>query len=171
MQTKTPTLAAIVAMARNRVIGIHNQLPWHLPADLQHFKSITTGHAILMGRKTYESIGKPLPNRLNIILTRDPHYQATGCTAVQSLEAGIQVAKQQEKEHLFIIGGADIFRQTLPFISRLYLTIIHHEFTGDTYFPVFETEAWEETNRSDHSADTLNPWSYSFLIYEKRSDI
>src|SRR6188472_2703937 len=117
-----PILSAIVAMAENRVIGKNNQLPWHLPADLKHFKTITTGHPILMGRKTHESIGKPLPNRQNIILTRDSNYVAAGCTVVTSVKAALQKAESPE---VFIIGGAEIYRQLLPQVQRLYLTIVH----------------------------------------------
>src|ERR1700730_5600347 len=110
-------ISAIVAMSENRVIGQNNQLPWHLPADLKHFKELTTGHPIIMGRKTYASIGKPLPNRTNIVITRDEQFKAPGCVLVHSLAAAIKAAAQEDTEEMFIIGGADIFRQSLPYLQ------------------------------------------------------
>src|SRR5437868_6783924 len=119
-----PIISAIVAMAENRVIGKNNQLPWRMPADLQHFKAITTGHPILMGRKTYESIGRPLPNRTNIIMTRDATYTAAGCEVVTSIDEALQRANDLHSHEIFIIGGAEIYHQLMPRIQRLYLTII-----------------------------------------------
>src|SRR5262245_46555747 len=135
---KKQRISAIVAMSENRVIGANNQLPWHLPADLAHFKAITTGHAIVMGRKTFESIGRPLPNRLNIILTRDPHYSANGCRVASSFPEALAIAGADVPE-IFIIGGAEIYQQLLPHIDRLYITLIQHAFNGDTYFPELNT--------------------------------
>lgn len=167
MQTRSgPVISAIVAMAENRVIGAKNQLPWHLPADLAHFKSITTGHPILMGRKTYESIGKPLPNRTNIIMTRDPYYQVDHCIVVSSIDDAIAAASDEHQE-FFIIGGAEIYQQLLPSIQRLYLTLIHQEFEGDVYFPELNMSEWEEISRAAHTADEKNVYAYSFIVLER----
>jgi dihydrofolate reductase len=159
-------ISAIVAMSENRVIGKNNQLPWHLPADLKHFKKITLGKPILMGRKTYESLGRPLPGRCNIIITRDSHYQAPGCIVVHSLEKAFEAAK--ESKEIFIIGGALLFQETLPLIQRLYMTLIHHAFEGDTFFPELNKNEWQEIERIDCAEDTENKYSYSFFILEKR---
>lgn len=159
-----PTLSAIVAMSENRVIGINNQLPWRLPADLNHFKTITTGHPIIMGRKTYESIGRPLPNRTNIILTRDHQFNATGCLVAHSLADAIQHAN--DSEEIFIIGGAEIYKQCLVDVSRIYLTIVHNQFEGDAYFPALGDE-WREVSRETHEADEKNGYGYSFVRLER----
>jgi dihydrofolate reductase len=166
--SKQPILSAIVAMAENRIIGKNNQLPWHLPADLKHFKTITTGHPILMGRKTHESIGKPLPNRLNIILTRDPNYQSAGCTVVTSVESALKEAARHDENELFIIGGAEIYKQLLPQIQRLYLTIVHHQLEGDASFPALNTEEWKEISREKHEADDANAFAYSFVTLDRK---
>lgn len=162
-----PRLSAIVAMAENRVIGINNQLPWKLPADLKHFKNITTGHPILMGRKTYESIGRPLPNRMNIIMTRDRHYQANGCHVVTGIDEALQLAAHENKNEIFVIGGAEVYKQLLPQIDRLYLTIVHHPFEGDAYFPALNQVDWQEISHEKHTADADNPYGYSFLVWDK----
>lgn|SRR3990167_4730600 len=163
-----PILSAIAAMSDNRVIGFRNQLPWHLPADLKHFKTLTSGHPILMGRKTFESIGKPLPNRTNIILTRDASFKAQGCTIATSLTEATAFAAQLGAPEIFIIGGADIYRQLLPSLERLYLTIIHHEFEGDTFFPALAPDEWLERKQETHARDEANPYSYRFLLLERR---
>lgn len=165
--TNRPLISAIVAMAKNRVIGKNNQLPWHLPADLKHFKLITTGHPILMGRKTYESIGKPLPNRTNIVLTRDKSYHAPGCLVVNSLDEAIKFAESEENKEIFIIGGAEIYRQLLGAIERIYLTVVQHEFEGDAYFPELDQKEWKEIEREEHGADEKNEYGYSFIILER----
>lgn len=162
------TISAIVAMAENRVIGNNNQLPWRLPADLKHFKAITTGHPILMGRKTYESIGKPLPNRLNIILTHQASFQATGCLIATSLDDVISYVQKENIQEIFIIGGAEIYRQFLPRVERLYLTIVHHSFDGDAYFPQLDMNEWIQKSCETHGADQDNPYAYSFLLLEKK---
>lgn len=162
----TPTLSAIVAMASNRVIGNRNKLPWHLPADLKHFKAITTGHTIVMGRKTYESIGRPLPNRTNIILTRDANYHVAGCEISTDIEKTLQ-AHHAEPE-VFIIGGAEIYKQLLPRITRIYLTLVHHDVVGDAYFPELNKQEWQETAREDHAADAENKYEYSFITLQKK---
>jgi dihydrofolate reductase len=170
MQSPTqPIIAAIVAMAENRVIGHHNQLPWRLPADLQHFKAITTGHPIIMGRKTYASLGRPLPHRTNIIITRNPQWEAPGCIVVTSIEKALAHAALMPQRELFIIGGADIYKQTLPSIQRIYLTIIHHSFTGDAYFPELPEKLWEQKTAEHHTADAENTYDYSFILLERRT--
>lgn len=152
-------------MSENRVIGNHNQLPWHLPADLKHFKNITMGHPIIMGRKTYESIGRPLPGRLNIIITRDKNYQAPGCTVVNSIEDALSIT--QENDEIFIIGGASLYQSMLPFTQRLYLTLIHQEIEGDAYFPELNMNDWVEIERNTHLAEDAHSYSYSFLVFER----
>ncbi|EKD70031.1 MAG: Dihydrofolate reductase [uncultured bacterium] len=168
MKSSQPILSAIAAISENRVIGKANQLLWRLPADLKHFKSLTSGHPIIMGRKTYESIGKPLPNRKNIVLTRDSKFQANGCQVVTTLADAIKYAKQECGDEIFIIGGADIYQQALPEIDRLYLTIVHHEFDGDAYFPLLKADHWKEIACERHGADADNPFDYSFLMLEKK---
>lgn len=158
-------ISAICAMSENRVIGNHNQLPWHLPADLKHFKNITMGHPIIMGRKTYESIGRPLPGRLNIIITRDKNYQAPGCTVVNSIEDALSIT--QENDEIFIIGGASLYQSMLPFTQRLYLTLIHQEIEGDAYFPELNMNDWVEIERNTHLAEDAHSYSYSFLVFER----
>jgi dihydrofolate reductase len=162
-----PILSAIVAMSENRVIGKDNKLPWHLPADLKHFKEITTGHFIIMGRKTFESIGKPLPNRTNIVLSRQGHFQASGCHTVTSIEAAISQAQAAHEQEIFIIGGAEIYRQLLANIQRLYLTIVHCDMEGDAYFPTLDLNAWREISCERHEADEKNAYAYSFLTLER----
>jgi dihydrofolate reductase len=165
----TPTIAAIVAMAENRVIGINNQLPWHLPADLRHFKELTTGHAILMGRKTHESIGMPLPNRLNLIMSRDPAYTAEGCTTVTSLDEALTEAAKHNHTQLFVIGGAEIYQLLMPQINQLHLTIVHQQVKGDALFPSIDQRQWKEIDKVRHEADEKNPIAYSFVTLKKSS--
>lgn len=164
-------LTGIVAMGENRVIGKNNQLPWRLPADLKHFKRLTTGHPILMGRKTFESIGRPLPDRTNIILTRDPTYSMPGCVVVTSLKDALAHAVMLESREVFVIGGAEIYRQTLPSLSRLYLTIVHHFFDGDAFFPELAPDEWKEISREFHHSDVENPYDYSFVMLERQSTL
>lgn len=163
-----PIIAAIAAMSENRVIGKDNQLPWHLPADLKHFKAITTGHPILMGRKTFESIGKPLPNRTNIIITRNNNYHAPGCIVVTSIDEAIEQATLIDAKEIFIIGGAEVYQQLMPHIQQLYLTIIRHQFEGDTYFPEIDA-AFTEVSRETHQADEVNPYAYDFIKLERQT--
>lgn len=158
-------ISAIVAMDENRVIGRNNQLPWRLPADLQHFKKVTMGKAIVMGRKTYESIGRPLPGRENIVMTRDPTLTIPGCTVVTSIPAVLELASASEE--LFIIGGEHVFEAFLPMIERLYLTIIHAKVEGDAYFPKLKMEEWQEKERVYHGADAENEYEYSFVVLER----
>lgn len=161
-----PKLSAIVAMGENRVIGKNNQLPWHLPADLAHFKAMTTGHVILMGRKTHESIGRPLPNRTNVVLTRDAAYQAPGVTVVHRLEDAL--SHFPDESEIFIIGGAEIYRLALPLLQCLYLTLVHTTVEGDTFFPEWKETEWQTVSREDHPADPANPHAYSFITLTRR---
>lgn len=169
MSKNSITISAIVAHAENRVIGKDNKMPWHLPADLKHFKDITTGHPILMGRKTFESIGKALPNRTNIILTRDAFFAAPpGTVVVHSLEAALDEVKKIAASELFIIGGAQLYEQFLPIIQKLYLTTIHQTFEGDTFFPKLNETEWETMAEEHHEADEKNAYGYSFKTLSRR---
>lgn len=159
-------IAAIFAMSENRVIGKDNQLPWHLPADLQHFKALTMGKPILLGRKTYESIGRPLPGRCNLVMSRDVQFQAPGCVVVNSLETALLAAGYSDE--IMVIGGAVLYQHLLPRTQRLYMTIIHHEFEGDAYFPVLDMSEWEEVSHVDHDADEENKYSYSFITLDRK---
>lgn len=161
-------ISAICAMSENRVIGNHNQLPWHLPADLRHFKKLTLGKPILLGRKTYESIGHVLPERCNLVITRDVNFQAPGCVVVNSIEHALEAARYSEE--VFIIGGALLFQQTLSLIQRFYITIIHHSFEGDTYFPEINMDEWAETERIDCQSDDENKYPYSFITLDRKHE-
>jgi dihydrofolate reductase len=158
-------ISIVVAMDTNGVIGRDNGLPWHLPADLQHFKRTTMGKPILMGRKTYESIGRPLPGRTNIVITRDTAYRAAGCVVVNSIDAALQAAGGQDE--IMVIGGAEFYRQALPQTDTIYLTRIHATFSGDTFFPELKAADWREVERSDHAADSRNPHDYSFIRLDR----
>ncbi len=160
-------LSAIVAIAENNVIGKDQDLIWHIPNDLKRFKNITNGHCIIMGRKTYESIGKALPNRTNIIITRQNNYLAKGCIIVSSLEAAIAKAKSENEDEAFIIGGAEIYRQSLPIIDKLYLTKVHESFDGDTFFPDINLTNWKLVYQENHSSDEKNLYDHSFMNYIK----
>jgi dihydrofolate reductase len=155
----------IVAMARNRVIGINNTLPWRLPADLQHFKALTMGHHIIMGRKTYESIGKPLPGRTTVIVTRNADYRVAGCITATSIDAAI--AACGEDPEIFFVGGAELYAQVLPRADRLYLTEIQADYAGDAHFPALERGAWREIERqANNSPDGLG---YHFVTYLRQT--
>jgi dihydrofolate reductase len=158
-------IAIVVAMAANGVIGRDNQLPWHLPADLKHFKQTTMGKPILMGRKTWESIGRPLPGRTNIVITRDSAYSAAGCEVVNSIEAAMAAAGEQDE--VMVIGGAELYRQVLPRADTIYLTRIHEAFDGDTCFPEISNNEWHQVARDDYEADEKNPHDYSFIRLER----
>lgn len=158
-------ISAIVAMSENRVIGNDKQLPWHLPADLAHFKEITMGKPIIMGRHTHESIGRPLPGRCNVVITRDPEFRAPGCVVVYSLSSALEAVAYSDE--VFVIGGASLYEHMLPRVQRIYLTIIHKQFKGDTYFPEFDMSEWNEVKREDCQPDENNPYAYSFLTLEK----
>ena len=158
-------LSIIVAMTADRVIGRDNQLPWHLPADLKHFKQLTTGKPILMGRKTWESIGRPLPERTNIVITRDTGYTAAGCVVVHSLEAALRAAKHNQE--IMVIGGSELYCQVLPEVSTIYLTQVHADVEGDAIFPEIDAREWREVERIDCESDEKNSHAYSFVTLER----
>ncbi len=164
-----PTLILIAAMAKNRVIGHHNRLPWHLPADLRHFKALTLGKSLLMGRKTWESLPGPLPGRQLILLTRDPHYRANGCRIAHTLEQALTLAGSDHE--LWVAGGESLYRQTLPLAQRLYLTEIACQPEGDTHFPAWPAAEWELLDNEPHPADERNPYSYRFSLYGRRETL
>jgi dihydrofolate reductase len=158
-------ISIIVALAAKRVIGNQNRLPWHLPADLQHFKQVTMGKPIVMGRKTFESIGRPLPGRTNIVITRNENYSAEGCKVVHSMEAAMQAAAGSEE--VMVIGGAEFYRQALPHAGTLYLTCVDGDFEGDAFFPELDDREWREVERTDFKPDEKNPHAYSFVRLER----
>ena len=159
-------ISFIVAMGRNRIIGKDNALPWKLPADMKRFREITTGKPVIMGRKTFESLGKPLPNRTNIILTRDNDFVVDGGIVVHSPEEAIQ--KAAGAEEAMVIGGTSLFRQFFPLARRMYLTIIDDDFEGDALFPEFNQDEWIETQRIEHEPDDKNKYHYTFLTLERK---
>lgn len=158
-------ISLIAALAENRVIGADKTLPWRLPNDLKHFRRLTTGHAVVMGRKNYESIGKPLPERTNIVVTRNRDYRAAGCLIAHSVDEALHLAKDDPE--IFVIGGADIFRETLMRAGRLYLTEVHATVPGDVYFPAFDRNAWREIQRERHEPDERHAYAYSFVLLER----
>ncbi len=160
-------ITQIVAVAENGVIGNNNDLIWRLSSDLKRFKALTMGHPMIMGRKTYESIGKPLPGRTTIIITRSNDYKAEGCIVVQSIEAAIEEAKKLDTE-AFIVGGAQIYTQSLPYTTKVELTEVHETFEGDTFLPKFGSDVWKEVGREKHSADEKNKHDYSFVTLVRK---
>ncbi|MCZ2258256.1 dihydrofolate reductase [Sporosarcina sp. G11-34] len=158
-------ISLLVAHDQNRVIGANNDLPWHIPEDLAYFKKMTMGKAMVMGRKTYESIGRPLPGRLNIVVTRNKDFSAEGVIVVHELNEAIEKAKVHNEE-IMIIGGAEIFRLTLEMADRLYITLIQKTFEGDTFFPSYSNE-WELTSTSEEKM-TEDGIPFSFLVYERK---
>jgi dihydrofolate reductase len=157
-------ISLIVAISRNRVIGRDNQMPWHLPDDLKYFRRVTKGNPVIMGRKTHESIGRPLPQRQNIVVTRDPTYRAEGCEVVHSLRTALETA-QPDKE-IFIIGGAELYRQSLNLVDRVYLTEVHTTLEGDAFLPELGPE-WKEISREHHSADAYHAFTFDWVVLEK----
>jgi dihydrofolate reductase len=156
-------LSFIVAMDDNRLIGNANQLPWHLPADLAFFKRTTMGKPMLMGRKTFESIGKALPGRRNIVITRNPGFAADGCEIVGDIDTAL--ASCAGNEEITLIGGASLYEQTIDQASCMYITRIHHSFSGDTWFPEFDSADWKIESQEDFDPDEVNPFAYSFVKY------
>jgi dihydrofolate reductase len=159
------TTTIIAAMGNNGVLGYKNSMPWHLPADLLHFKKITLNHAVIMGRKTFESIGKALPNRRNMVLSRQRDYTADNIEVIDSFPAAIKLFGNNKR--VMIIGGATIYEQALPHCDTMILTQIHADFTGDTFFPQWNQDEWRLVSEDKHYADQQNPYDYSFLNYEK----
>ena len=165
-------LSMIVATAQNRVIGRDNALPWYLPNDLKYFKHTTLGKPVIMGRKTYESIGKPLPGRTNIVITRQTDYLPEGVKVVHSVAEARDLAESvcliDGQEEAMIMGGAEIYTLALPDADRLYLTEVHADVDGDAYFPEYDKTEWQEISREDFSAEGPNPYNYSFVVYDKK---
>ncbi|MGG0384517.1 type 3 dihydrofolate reductase [Priestia filamentosa] len=159
-------ISFIVAMDDNNLIGKDNALPWYLPADLAYFKKVTTNHTIVMGRKTYESIGRPLPNRQNVVLTHSTSFQEDGVTVIHSLDELKEMANHSNEE-LFIIGGARLYEQLLPVADRLYVTHIRATFDGDTHFPAFLKKEWKIIDSKEHKKDEKNAYDYEFVVYER----
>lgn len=160
-------ISLIVAMAGNRAIGLNNRMPWHLSADLKRFKRITMGHPIIMGRLTFEAIGKPLPGRTNIIVSRNPDYHQEGCIVADSIQEAIRVGCGLSDE-IFIIGGATLYEASLPLADRLYLTQINRDFAGDTFFPEFDINDWIETGKEDITDDAQAGFPYSFINLQRK---
>lgn len=157
----------LVARGKNNVIGINGELPWHLSADLKRFKKITMGSPIIMGRKTHESIGKPLPGRDNIILTKQISYHAVGCEIFHSFESILTSLKARNVKSCSIIGGASIYALALPYVTRLYITEVDAEPEGDVFFPEMALDDWKEESRDFNSADAKNDFDYSFVTYKR----
>lgn len=161
-------ISLVVAVAENGVIGKTGALPWYLPADLQHFKAVTMGKPIVMGRRTHESIGRALPGRQNIVVTRNPSYAAPGCQAVGSFEEALAIAKGTE---VCVIGGATLYEQALPLADTIYLTRIHAVLDGDVHFPSMDKAQWQVVDCEPHSADAKNPYDYTFLVFKRQRKI
>mgnify|MGYP001615647395 FL=1 len=159
-------ISLIAAIARNRVIGKDNALPWKLPADMRRFKQLTIGKPIIMGRKTFESIGRPLPDRMNVIITRNKDFHAEGCTVVHSLDEVI--TSVGEAQEVMVIGGSSVFQQFLPYAKRMYLTIIDEDIEGDVLFPEFDINEWHEQERIEYQPDEKNAYRYVFVTLEKK---
>lgn len=158
------SISFIFAMDRNRAIGVNNKLPWHLPGDLKFFKNVTMGHPILMGRKTYESIGKPLPGRRNVILTQNTEFHAEGCEVLHSVDEAQAAFRDQE---LFVIGGAEVFKLFAASVTRMYITFIEHEFEADTFMSDLDLSAWTLVSSEQGERNEKNPYEYYFRIYER----
>ncbi|GKS70135.1 dihydrofolate reductase [Nitrosomonas sp. PY1] len=168
---KSPFLSLLVAMSKNRVIGKNNRLPWHLPEDLKHFKTLTMGHPIIMGRKTHESIGKVLPGRTNIIVTRQKNYTIPSAIVVDSIQSAFAAGfeKNSAENEAFVIGGEEIFRQTLAFSRRIYLTEIQKKFDGDTFFPELNSQEWHETERTIHFSEGIDQLEYHLITLDRKT--
>lgn len=149
------------------MIGLGNQIPWYLPADLIYFKKTTIHHHVIMGRKTFESIGKPLPKRTNIVLTRDPYFAASGCVVAHSVEEALELARRNDETEAFIIGGSEIYNLSLPYLDKLYLTEVLAEFEGDKFFPKIDFTGWKELQSQSFEADEKNRYPYVFKVFEK----
>lgn len=160
-----PHFSIIVAMAKNRTIGINNTLPWRCPEDLKHFKSLTMGHHMIMGRKTFDSIGKPLPGRTTVVVTRNQNLKIEGCIIAHSLNEAIAACAGDDE--IFVVGGAELYAQALPLADTLYLTEIQQEMMGDAHFPAINTRNWQEISRQSHSQTTPQALEYHFVTYRQ----
>ena len=163
-------VSLIVAMDEKRGIGKENRLPWRLSSDLKRFKQLTMGHHIIVGRKTYESIGRPLPGREMIVVTRDRKFKTEGFLIAHSIEDALALARERGESEVFVCGGAEIYRRTLEKADRLYLTLVHAEVSADTFFPAWDEEQWEEKEFSHHPADEKNQYATTFKMLQK-SDV
>ena len=161
-------LSLLVAADENNVIGKDNKLPWHLPNDLRYFKNLTWAMPILMGRKTFESIGKPLPGRKSIVITRNPEWNHDGVTVVHSVDAALAAAQKEDVKEIFVIGGAEIFREAFPVARRIYLTRIHHNFDGDVYFQELSPQEWTLVKETHCSPDEKNAFAHTFQVWERQ---
>jgi dihydrofolate reductase len=159
-------ISLIAALGRNRVIGLDDGLPWHMPTDARHFRTLTEGKPVVMGRKTFQSLKGPLARRTNIVLTRSEDFRPPGCVVVDSVEAALAAAG--DCDELMIAGGAEVYERFLPCADRMYLTFIDGDFPGDTHFPAYDPEQWTETERRDFEADERNPYPFSFVTLERR---
>lgn len=159
-------ITIIAAIAENNALGKDNQLIWHLPADLKRFKKVTLNHHIIMGRKTFDSLGKPLPNRTTIIITRKKDFKAEGCIIVNSLNDALEAAKSDYNP--YILGGAEIYAQAIKIADKLDITYVHHKFEADAFFPEIDTAIWNETSREDLNADETNMYNYSFVTFKRK---
>lgn len=163
-------ISLIVAMDEERGIGVDNGLPWHLSQDLKHFKRITMGHHLIMGRKTYQSIGEPLPGRTMIVLTRNPDFEAEGCMVVHSLSDAYEYAESRGEDEVFVIGGASVFEQALDDADRLYLTRVHTRSESDTYFPAFDLSSWELISQTRYEQNKDNDHPFTIKYFQRRRD-
>jgi dihydrofolate reductase len=159
----------MAAKASNNIIGKNNNLVWHLPADLKFFKQTTKGHTLIMGRKTFESLANPLPNRQSWVITRNKEYQKEGITVFHSLESALQAGEKQGLETIFILGGGEIYKQSMGLADKMIITEVHHEFEGDTYFPEIDPKVWREVAREEHESDEKNKYNFAFVEYERKS--
>jgi len=160
-------VSLVVAMAENRVIGRAGGLPWHISADLKMFKALTLGKPVIMGRKTFQSIGRPLPERTNIVITRDASFEGDGISVAGGLDAAFKIAGGEGAGEAMVIGGGEIYRMALPLAWRVYLTEVHIEISGDTLFPALKAEAWKEAGREDHDAEGADVPAYSFVVLDR----
>jgi dihydrofolate reductase len=167
-KSKRVVISFIVAASENKVIGKDNKLPWCLPTDMRYFKNVTWGMPVIMGRKSFESLGKALKGRTNIVVTRNKDWKAEGAQTVQSIDNAITLAAQTDAKEIFIIGGAEIFRSALPSADRIYLTLVHGNFDGDAFFPDMEHDEWKLISNRDCKADDKNPYALSFQVWERK---
>lgn len=164
-------ISLIAACTRNFVIGKDNSLPWHLPDDMKYFAQITSGHPVIMGRKNFDSIPekfRPLPKRQNVIVTRQLGFKAAGCDIVHSIPEAFRKAESYRADEVFVIGGAEIYQQALPYAHRLYITEIHTELEGDTFFPTWHPAEWVEISRKPHPVDARHVFDFDFVIYQRK---
>ncbi|MGK7397929.1 MAG: dihydrofolate reductase [Candidatus Cyclobacteriaceae bacterium M3_2C_046] len=158
----------IVAKSDNNVIGKDNDLVWHMPEDQKYFKRTTLNHYVIMGRKTFESMNKPLPKRTNVVVTRRRNYRPEGAIVVNDLSTALEIAAKEHQQEVFILGGGEIYKQSIPLVDRMYITEVKAEFEGDTFFPELDYSGWKEIKREEHQPDLLNPYPYAFVVWERK---